>query len=70
MDTLTHKKYELDSRRCRLEIGDLVGPDTIIGIDHATGELVRAGLRGHVASVYFNPMHDSLMVLAISASDN
>ncbi len=66
---LTHKKYEVNSSACRIELGELVSPDTIIGLDHATGRPVRAGLRGHVASLYFNPAHDSFMVLAVCTDD-
>jgi hypothetical protein len=68
--SIEHRKYEVDSKRCNLEIGDLVTPETIIGLHHGTGQPVRADLNGQVATIYFNPMHDSLMILAVSKSDN
>jgi hypothetical protein len=65
-----YKKYEINSRRCRLEIGDPVTPETVIGLHHATDLPIRAGLNGQVAAIYFNPMHDSFMVLAVSDNVN
>ena len=64
-----YRKYEVDSR-CSLDIGDLVTTDSIIGLHHETGIPVRAGLDGRVATIYFNPIHDSLMILAVSVSEN
>jgi hypothetical protein len=61
-----YRKYEVRSRRFRIGIGDAVYPDTVIGAHHATGEPVRADLVGQVGAVYFNPMHDSFIVLAVA----
>ena len=65
-----YKKYEVDYKRCNLEIGDMVWPETIVGLHPQTGQPVRAALNGQVATIYFNPMHDSLMIMAISRNDN
>jgi hypothetical protein len=67
--TVDYRKYEIDSKRCNLGICDLVNPETIIGWHYASGQPVRAGLFGHIATIYFNPMHDSFMVLAVSGSN-
>ena len=70
MRGIQYKKYEVDSRRFWLDIGDMVTPETVIGIHHDTGLPVKAGLHGQVATVFFNPMHDSLMILAVSTNSN
>jgi hypothetical protein len=61
-----YRKYEVDCRGCNLEIGDPVGQETIIGWHYRTGLPVEAGLNGQVATIHFNPMHDSLMILVVS----
>ena len=65
-----YRKYEVDSRWFNLEMFDTVTPETIIGWHYASGQLVRAELHGHIGSIYFNPMHDSLMVMVISVGQN
>jgi len=65
-----YRKYEVDSRFSHLEIYDIVTPETIIGWHYKSGQPVRAGIHGHIASVYFNLMNSSLMVLAVSASNS
>lgn len=70
MNSTQYEKYEVDSRRFRLDVGELVAPETVIGVHHETGRPVKAGLHGRVATVYFNPMHDSLMVMAVSGGVN
>jgi hypothetical protein len=61
-----YRKYEVEIGRCRLNPGESVTPETIIGWHHETGQPVMAGLYGRVATIYFNPMHDSLMIMAVS----
>ena len=70
MNITQYQKYEVDSRGFELGIGAPVAPETLIGHHHETGRPVKAGLHGRVATVYFNPMHDSLMVLAVSSNVN
>jgi len=64
-----YKKYEVDMRRCRVDVGDLVTPETIVGWHHETGRPLKADLHGQIATLYFNPMHDSLMIMAISRNN-
>jgi hypothetical protein len=68
--SVEYRKYEIDSKRCNLEICDPVTPETIIGWHYANGQPVRAGLFGYIATIYFNPMHDSFMILAVSGNNN
>jgi hypothetical protein len=60
-----YRKYEVDVARCYLATGDRVVPDTVIGFHHSTSQPVTAGLSGLVATMYFNPMHDSLMIMVV-----
>jgi hypothetical protein len=64
-----YRKYEVDLRGCNLNIGEPIAPETVIGCHHRTGEPVTAGLHGRVATIYFNPAHDSLMIMAVSKSN-
>jgi hypothetical protein len=70
MNSTQYAKYEVDSGRFRLGIGQVVAPETVIGLHHETGRPVKAELHGRVATVYYNPMHNSLMILAVSNSAN
>jgi hypothetical protein len=70
MDRDEYRKYEVDATECSIEMGDRVTPETVIGLHHHTRQPVLAVLDGHVASVYFNPMHQSLMVMAVSHGQN
>jgi hypothetical protein len=70
MKITQYEKYEVDSRGFELGPGEMVAPETVIGLHHETGRPVKAGLHGRVATVYFNPMHGSLMVLAVSTGVN
>ena len=58
--------YEVDSRRCDLSVGDTVMPQTVIGWHYQDGQPVKTGYHGRVATMFFNPMHDSLMILVTS----
>jgi hypothetical protein len=69
MREMGHRKFEVKRKNYRLIIGEKVHPDTIIGRDYRTEENLKAGCHGCVATVYFNPMHDSLMVMIIETSD-
>jgi hypothetical protein len=64
-----YKKYEVDVRRCHLRTGETVTPETIIGWHHETSQPVMADLYGQVATIYFNPMHNSLMIMAVSGNN-
>ncbi len=70
IERMQYEKYEVDSQKCRLDIGDLLVPETVVGLDRNTGLPVKAGLYGRVATMYFNPMNDSVMVLAVCVGSN
>jgi hypothetical protein len=61
-----YHKCEVISSSCRLKVYDQVTPETIIGKHPVTGQEIRAALPGHVATAYFNPMHNSLMIMLIA----
>ncbi len=65
-----YRKYEVDFETCSIAETDIVTPDTLIGYHHHNGEPVKAGFYGYVASMFFNPMHNSLMILAISFNNS
>jgi hypothetical protein len=62
-----YRKYEVNIKQCNLDIFDTVTPETVIGCHYESGKPVKAGFRGQVATIYFNPMHDSLMVMVVAA---
>lgn len=63
-----YKKYEVDIRRSHLKVGAPITPETVIGWHHKTSQPVLAGLHGKIATSYFNPMHNSLMIMAVSGN--
>jgi hypothetical protein len=60
--SVAYRKYEVDSRRFNLQITDPVTPGTIIGWHHKSGQPVVSDVSGQIATIYYNPMHDSLMI--------
>ncbi len=68
--TATYRKYEVSSKSCEVKLGEFVSPETVIGRHFASGQAVQAGIFGQIATIYFNPMHDSLLILAVSGSSN
>ena len=61
-----YRKYEVNSELFRLDVLDKVNPETVIGHHYQSGHPVQAGLHGQIASIYFNPMHNSYLVMAVS----
>lgn len=59
-------KYEVNSEDCELEIGEMIEPDTLIGYHYLTYQPVIASRHSYVATSYFNPMHNSQMILVLS----
>lgn len=59
------EKFEIEGNWCQLKPGDDVVPQTVVGRDYDSGEVVRAGFHGYVAASYFNPMNHSLIVIII-----
>ena len=70
MQIIGYRKYEVDIRRCQVDVGSSVTPETTIGWHYDTGQPVRAGLHGQVATIYFNPMHDSFMIMIIDQNNS
>lgn len=66
LENKEYRKYEVDFETCTIEENDMVTPETLVGYRHQDGKPVRAGLYGYIASIFFNPMHNSLMVLALA----
>jgi len=60
-----YKKYEIDSRNCNIDIFDKVTPDNVIGSHYANGRQVTSDFAGQVASMFYNPMHDSMLILIV-----
>lgn len=65
---LTIRTFEIDSTNFRLQAGQSVSPQTVIGRDFRTGEILFANCFGHVAGISFNPFNHALLV-AVSGSD-
>jgi hypothetical protein len=67
---LPFRKYEIGVESCNVGLHDPVAPETIIGRHFNSGLPVRAGLHGRIATMYFNPAHDSLLIMAVADSPN
>jgi hypothetical protein len=63
-----YRKFEVDYDSCSLEINEPVTPQTVIGRHYQTGQEMRASANGKVATIYFNPMHNSLMIMIVDNS--
>ena len=59
-------KFWVESLSCRFKINDQVTPETIVGRHPITGKEMKASIHGHVATIFFNPMHDSLMIMIVA----
>jgi hypothetical protein len=46
--------FKIDASLCNLRVGDTVEPETVIGMDFETGEMVRARRHGRVEAVSFS----------------
>ncbi|MFA5309784.1 MAG: hypothetical protein WC370_09930 [Dehalococcoidales bacterium] len=68
-ENIQYRKYRLNPRKCAVVIGDIVTPETVVGMEHETGQPVRAGIRGQVITMYHNPNNDSLVMLAVISAD-
>lgn len=63
IQSVDYRKYEVDCKRFNLLLADLVTPETIVGWHYNSGQLIKANCYGYVATIYFNPRHDSFMVM-------
>jgi hypothetical protein len=55
--------FKIDASRSSLRVGDLVTPDTVIGEDWATADLVKAGVEGTVEAISFSGVDHALLIL-------
>lgn len=60
-----YRKYEVDRESCILKIGDLVYPHSLVGFHPITRQPIKAQITGKIATMHFNPMNLSLMIMAI-----
>ncbi len=63
-----YRKFEVGCVTCNLEINDQVTPETIVGRHYQTGQIISASCYGQVATIFFNPMHASLMITIIDTT--
>jgi hypothetical protein len=59
-------KFWVESLSCRFTLNDHVAPETIVGRHPISGQEMKAGLQGHVATIFFNPRHESLMIMIVA----
>jgi hypothetical protein len=55
--------FKIEASQCDLRVGDLVSPETVVGRDLESGELVQAGVYGQVMGVHFSSADHALVVL-------
>ena len=58
-----HIRFKIAASRCDLRIGDRVAPETRVGVDYESGEVVTAGCHGRVEAVTFSGGEHSLTVV-------
>ena len=60
------RRFIIEASQCELRLGDHVMPETIIGRDIKTGEIVKASCHGQVKAITFDAANHSLLVLIIT----
>jgi hypothetical protein len=55
--------FKIDASRCDLRVGDRVTPETTVGEDFETGEIVKAGRHGQVEAISFSGDDHALIVV-------
>jgi|WetSurMetagenome_2_1015567.scaffolds.fasta_scaffold651115_1 hypothetical protein len=63
------KTYEIDANDCELFEGERLVPGQEIGTDIRSGMAICIDFWGQVATVYYNPMNDSFLVMIHRISD-
>ena len=61
--------FKIDASRCDLRVSDPVTPETTVGEDFETGEIVKAGCHGQVEAVSFSG-DDHALIVVISPVGN
>ena len=64
------RTYEIDANDCELYEGDRLAPGQEIGTDIRSGTAIYMDFWGQVATVYYNPMNDSFLVMIYCFKDN
>lgn len=57
------RKFEINATECHLQIGDRVTPETVIGKDFESKEILTAGCHGRVVAISFNASNHTLIIL-------
>jgi hypothetical protein len=55
--------FKIDASLCNLRVGDTVEPETVVGMDFETGEMVKAGRHGRVEAVGFSGGRHALTIV-------
>ena len=58
-----YMRFKIAASVCDLRIGDQVSPETRVGVDYDSGEVVTAGCRGRVVAVTFSGGEHALTVV-------
>ncbi len=66
--SLQRRIFRIEASRCFVKADDPVTPDTEIGEDFDTGEIIRADCYGKVVSVAFSGGEHSMVVTILSES--
>ncbi len=56
------KTFEVDSASCRLQVGDRIDPQTMVGRDFRTGEIITANCWGYITGIHLNCLNNLLLV--------
>jgi hypothetical protein len=64
------KTFEIDANDCELYPGDRISPGFEIGIDIHSGSMIYPDFEGTVATVYYNPMNHSYLVMIACRNEN
>lgn len=70
INKIQYRKYVVNPKKCTLEIGDFITPETIIGLQYETGQPVTAGINGRAVTICHNPTNDSVMMLAVAIKND
>jgi hypothetical protein len=66
---LPHIRFKIAASVCDLRIGDQVSPETRVGVDYESGEVVSAGCHGRVVAVTFSGGEHALIVIIEKAHE-
>ncbi len=63
-------RFKIAASVCELRVGDRVSPDTRVGADYESGEVVTAGCHGRVEAVTFSGGEHALVVVIETTPQN